>query len=79
MSLTLYAFSPTMLANGFLATSDTCVALFLAAATWGQWKLLQRVSATNVAPTCLAAAGAMLSKLSGVIVVPVFVALAAVR
>jgi hypothetical protein len=43
ISLALYAFSPTMLANGFLITADLCVALFFCVAVWASWRLLHRI------------------------------------
>jgi hypothetical protein len=79
ISLTLYAFSPTMLANGFLTTSDLCVALFFAATTWAQWSLLHRVTPLRLVVACLAVSGLLLSKFSGALILPVLVALAAIR
>jgi 4-amino-4-deoxy-L-arabinose transferase-like glycosyltransferase len=79
VSLTLYAFSPTMLAHGFLTTSDMGAALFLTAATWAQWNLLHRVSPLSIAVACVAVAGLLLSKLSGVIVIPICLLLVGVR
>ncbi len=44
ISLLLYVLNPTVLANGALMTSDMAAALFFAAATWGWWTLLDRIS-----------------------------------
>ena len=44
LSLAVYAFSPTMLANGFLTTSDLFAALFFLAAVWALWTMLHAVS-----------------------------------
>ncbi len=40
ISLALYAFSPTMLSHGFLATADLSTALFFTAAVWTLWALV---------------------------------------
>ncbi len=79
LSLTLYAFSPTMLANGFLTTSDLFAALFFTAAIGAVWTLLHRVSLLTVACGCCALAGLSLSKFSGVLVVPMALLLLGIR
>ena len=78
-ALTLYAFSPTMLAHGPLATSDIAAALFFSAATWALWTLLGRVSPATLAAGAAATAGLFLAKLSAVLIVPVVVILAVLR
>jgi len=70
ISLTLYAFSPTFLANGFLATSDLMASLFFLASSAAVWALLQRVTPLTVVAAWLALSGLMLSKSSGVLIVP---------
>ena len=44
ISLLLYVFSPTMLANGALATSDLMTAGFFTAAVWALWVVLHRLT-----------------------------------
>ena len=79
ISLALYAFSPTMLANGFVTTSDLFVALFFSAAVWALWALLHNVSLATLALSCLALAAALLAKFSGLLVVPMGAILLAIR
>jgi hypothetical protein len=79
ISLTLYAFSPTMLANGFLATSDLFAALFFTAAMAALWALLQRVTALTLLAACVTMAGLLLSKFSGILIAPIGLLLLAVR
>ncbi len=79
VSLTLYAFSPTMLANGFLITADLCVALFFCAAVWACWGLLQRISVSTVLVAGLALGGLLLSKFSGVLIAPMFLLMVVIR
>jgi 4-amino-4-deoxy-L-arabinose transferase-like glycosyltransferase len=79
ISLTLYVFSPTMLANGFLATSDLFAALFFTAAMAALWALLQRVTALTLLAACVTTAGLLLSKFSGVLIAPMGLLLLAIR
>ncbi len=79
LSLALYVFSPTMLSNSFLATSDTCAALFFTAAIAALWALLHRVTLPLLGVTCLSLAGLILSKYSGVLIVPMAVLLVGIR
>jgi hypothetical protein len=79
ISLTLYAFSPTMLANGFLTTSDLFVTLFFTAAVAALWGLLHCVSPLTLSVTCIAMAGVLLSKFSGVLIAPIAGVLVGIR
>ncbi|HTQ38124.1 MAG TPA: hypothetical protein VMJ32_03800 [Pirellulales bacterium] len=79
ISLSLYAFSPTMLGNGWLVTSDLAGALFFTAASWSLWTFLQRVSPFTVAISSFTLAGLVLSKFSGVLIVPMGLLLLGVR
>lgn len=79
ISLTLYAFSPTMLANGFLTTSDLFAALFLLAAVGTQWSLLWRITPLTFATAAVCTAGALLCKSSGALLLPIGVALLVMR
>jgi len=64
ISLALFVFSPAMLAQGCLVTSDVTTALFFTLATWTVWKLLHRISLTTVLAAGLALGGLALSKMS---------------
>jgi len=79
ISLILYVLNPTILANGALMTSDMAAALFLLAATWGWWAVLQRMSAGRVVVSALLMGCLFVSKASAVLVIPVMLALAAAR
>jgi hypothetical protein len=70
ISLTLYVFSPTMLANGFLVTADLASALFFSAAAWALWALLHRISPLTITACGFTSAGLLLSKFSGVLIAP---------
>jgi 4-amino-4-deoxy-L-arabinose transferase-like glycosyltransferase len=75
ISLALYAFSPALLAHGALVTSDLAVALFFTASIWALWVVLHRVTPLAVLVSSLAVAGVFLSKMSGVLIIPVGLAL----
>jgi 4-amino-4-deoxy-L-arabinose transferase-like glycosyltransferase len=79
ISLILYAFSPSMLANGFIATSDLFATLFFLSASGSLWTLLHRVSPFTVLLTCFTLAGLLLSKYSGVLIAPMGIVMVAVR
>ena len=79
VSLTLYALSPTMLANSALVTSDVAAALMFLASLGTFWRTLHKVSPA----TALASAAAMgllfVSKMSAVLILPAIAVLLAVR
>ncbi len=79
LSLTLYAFSPTMLAHARWVTSDLAAALFFLLASGAIWRLLERLSPARFAAAALATAGLLLSKMSGLLILPITVVLLAVR
>ncbi len=79
ISLVLYAFSPAILANGFLATSDLLATLFFTLSVGSVWLLLHRVTPPGLVAACLALSGLMLSKFSGVLIVPIAAILVAIR
>ncbi|HEY1598876.1 MAG TPA: hypothetical protein VGG64_04695 [Pirellulales bacterium] len=79
ISLTLYAFSPTMLANGFVATSDLLASFFFTAALGALWVVLYRVSPLTIGVAGVTLAGALLAKFSGVLVLPMACVLLGVR
>jgi len=71
LSLALYSFSPTILANSRLATSDLVVTLCFTASLWSLWRLLHRVSALTLAVSSLCIGALFVSKMSAVLIVPV--------
>ena len=79
VSLLLYVLSPTVLANGALMTSDMAAALFFAAALWGWWAVLHRMSAGRLLVSALLAGGLFVSKMSAVLILPVMLLLLVVR
>jgi hypothetical protein len=79
VSLLLFAFSPTMLAHGALATSDLIGTAFFTAAVWALWNVLHRITPLRVIASTVATAGLFLSKLSAPILVPIAVGMVVVR
>ena len=79
LALLLFAFCPTMLANGPLATSDTTAALFFLLAVWRSWQLLRHVSLVNLVLSTLSVAGLFLSKYSAPLVIPMIAILVIIR
>lgn len=71
ISLLLFVFSPTMLANGGLATSDLMTAACFTAAVWALWSALHRLTPSVLALSCLATAATFLAKPSGPLLLPV--------
>ncbi len=71
LSLTLYALSPTMLAHARLVTADLTAAFFFLLATGTLWRLLQRVTPGRLATASMATSGLLLSKMSGVLILPI--------
>jgi len=71
VSLGLFVFSPTMLAHGSLITADVAAALGLLLATWCLWRVLQRFTWPRVVVSGLAVGLLLLSKPSGVLIVPI--------
>lgn len=79
LSLTLYSFSPTILAHGNLITNDVAVSFFFIAAAGGLWKLLHEVSLKGVILTTLAIVGLFLSKFSAVLIIPMGILMLLIR
>jgi hypothetical protein len=79
VSAALFAFCPTLLANGALATTDVPAALLFAASAWARWASLHAVTATSVLAAGLAGALLWQTKKSGQLMVPVALVLVAVR
>jgi len=79
ISLCLYAFSPTILANGAIATSDLAASLFFLASTYCLWELLREVSVRSVLLSVAAMTGLFLAKFSAGLIVPIGLLLVVVR
>ena len=79
LSLILYVFNPSILANGALMTSDTAAALFFLLATWAWWRVLQRPAIGRLVASGLAVGGLFVSKMSAPLIVPIALGLAAIR
>ncbi len=71
LSTTLACFSPCLLANSPLVATDTAAAFFFGLATWLFWRLLQKISIARTVYAGLALAGVLLSKMSGILILPV--------
>jgi hypothetical protein len=79
VSLAAYSFDPNMLAHARLMTSDLTVAVFFLLSVWAIWALLQRVTPLRLLASCLATAALLLSKMSGVLILPMGAALVVLR
>ncbi|MFZ1218704.1 MAG: glycosyltransferase family 39 protein [Chthoniobacterales bacterium] len=79
LSLLLYVFNPSILANGALMTSDTASALFFFAATWAWWRMLQRFTVARVLVSAVVMGGLFVSKMSAPLIVPVIFTLSVIR
>ena len=79
LSLLLYVFNPSIIANGALMTSDTASALFFFAATWAWWRMLQRLTLGRVLTSAFLMGGLFVSKMSAPLIVPVVFTLTVIR
>jgi hypothetical protein len=79
ISLCLYVLSPTVLANGAIATSDLAASLFFLASTYCLWELLREVSVRSLLLSCAAMTGLFLSKFSAGLIVPIGLLLVLIR
>lgn len=71
LSLLLFVFCPAFLAHGSLATNDLSVSLFLTASVMCIWTVLHRISLLSLFVASVAVAGALLSKASGLLILPI--------
>jgi hypothetical protein len=78
-SLGMFAFCPTMLANGALATADMAVTLGFFAAVGCFWRLSHVVTWGRLLLSCLALVILVLSKMSSILVMPMFALILFVR
>lgn len=79
IALTLFAFSPSMLALAGTATTDLSITLTLFASTWAVWRLLQRVALRRIAVSLFAFVLLVLAKPSALVILPIAAVLVAVR
>ncbi len=71
-SLSLYAFSATLLAHGPLVTSDMTVTFFLLAAVGAYWRQLERITPGTVALSLVTTSLAAVAKFSFLLLIPTF-------
>lgn len=79
LALILFVFSPTILANGALMTSDTASSLFFLASVMCLWRALQRLSPGRLVLSGIVMGGLAVSKMSAVLIVPIALILALAR
>lgn len=79
VSLGLYTFCPSVLAHGALATSDMAITLFFTASVLCIWRVLHVVNWQNVLLGSLVMGCLLVSKFSGILIVPMAILLMAVR
>jgi len=79
LSLALFAFCPTMLSHGALATSDAAASFFFLAAVGAIWALLHRLNPGRLLLSCAALGGLALSKMSAPLIVPMAALLVVIR
>jgi 4-amino-4-deoxy-L-arabinose transferase-like glycosyltransferase len=77
-ALFLFVFEPNLLANGALITTDMGLSLFLFASVYAFYRYCKVPSASRLALCAIATGLALLSKHSGVLVIPTLVLLAIV-
>ncbi|HEY1763709.1 MAG TPA: glycosyltransferase family 39 protein [Opitutaceae bacterium] len=79
VSLLFFAFSPTFLAHGGLATSDACIALFMLASLGAWWRHLDSPGPGTFLLSAVAFGLACVAKFSAVFLLPMMVICAAVH
>lgn len=79
VALTLFAFSPSMLALAGTATTDLSITLTLFASTWAIWRVLQQVTLRRIAVSLFAFVLLVLAKPSALVILPITAVLVAVR
>ena len=79
ISLALYVLSPTVLAHTRLITADHFSAIFFFLSAWSFWLLLDFFSVKRFLFVAFSLAGLALSKLSGVLILPVLLVIALVH
>lgn len=71
VSLTLFAFSPEMLAFGAIVSTDMSITLTLFAATWAIWRLLQEITWSRLLASLASMALLVLAKPTALVIVPI--------
>lgn len=79
LSLAVFVFSPAMLANSGLATTDVSATFLFVAATWALWRALHRLTIPALATSVLATGGLFLSKYSALVFIPIACSMAVIR
>ncbi len=79
VSLALFAFCPTMLANGAMITSDMAATLFFFATVLSLWRVLQVVTWRTVLTSGLVMGGLFVAKFAAFMIIPMGLILAAVQ
>lgn len=79
LTLVLAAFSPTLLAHSGLVMSDVTLSFFLLLTVTLWWRLLGEVSVARILGCGLSLGTLLLSKMSGVLVAPMLLALLVIR
>lgn len=79
VALALFAFNPSMLAFGGIVSTDLSVTFPLFGATWMLWRLLHHVSWPRLALSSMFVALVVLTKMSGLVIIPIAAALVVVR
>jgi hypothetical protein len=79
VTLCIFAFSPSMLAHGPLATSDLAAALMFTAALGSLWLVLHRATPLRASASALLMGLLFVTKMSAVLMAPIAVTLAAIR
>ncbi len=77
VSLGFFTFSPTLLANGGLATSDVCMGFFMLASVGAYWRHLRNPGAGGLALSSVVLGLACVAKFSSPLLVPMFLLLGA--
>jgi len=79
VTLSIFVFSPSMLAHGPLATSDLTAALMFTAALGSLWLVLHRTGPLRTLASALIMGLLFVTKMSAILMAPVAVVLAAIR
>jgi len=79
LSLTLFAFSPHMLAYGGLVSTEMSLCLTLLGATWSLWRILHRITWARLLASLFFLALLFLSKMSAFVIFPIAALLLAAK
>lgn len=79
ISLFLYVFSPEILAHGGFATTDMISTFLFIAAAWSVWRLLNKISPSNLFMSSAMLSILFVAKHSAIIIIPFYLILIAIR